>query len=72
MRTGSAFGGSAFWAALRECDVEREVRALYLDAKLTLRRKGGLPMQAGPPRVSRHRAEEVHCRLTLRQLWSRV
>lgn len=45
MRTGSAFGGPGFWAALRETGVEKEVRSLYLDAKLTLRRKGGLPMQ---------------------------
>lgn len=45
-RGGSPFGGQPFWAALRGVQgLERDVRALYLDAKLTLRRKGGLPMQ---------------------------
>ncbi|KAK9802768.1 hypothetical protein WJX73_000202 [Symbiochloris irregularis] len=43
---GSPFGGAAFWTALRTAlMLERDVRALYVDAKITLRRKGGLTMQ---------------------------
>ena len=48
MRSGSAFGGPAFWSALKDTGVEREVRALYLDAKKTLQRMGGLSMQVHP------------------------
>ena len=47
-RSGSAFGGPAFWSALKDTGVEREVRALYLDAKKTLQRMGGLSMQVQP------------------------
>ena len=40
------FAGHECWAALRSANIDRDVRALFQEARLLLRRRGGLPMQA--------------------------
>lgn len=42
--TSSGFTGRPFWHALRQSNVERDVRSLFADARQAVRRKGAIPL----------------------------
>ena len=46
--TSSGFTGRPFWHALRQSNVERDVRALFADARQAVRRKGAIPLLVSP------------------------
>ncbi|KAK9846875.1 hypothetical protein WJX84_009549 [Apatococcus fuscideae] len=42
--TSSGFAGRPFWHALRQSNVEHDVRTLFADARQAVRRKGAIPL----------------------------
>ena len=46
--TSSGFTGRPFWHALRQSNVERDVRTLFADARQAVRRKGAIPLLVSP------------------------